>query len=219
VFLVDYDEWYGDSIRAIFATGPVIALLIAILSLIIYSKVYLERGILKILLLWSILHGTNKIVGGTLVGNLIGKGFGYFITYMYYSDTGKLIMSLLIITVSVIIGTISTKYWIMTSNSYYKNSKHSARRVFMISQVFIPYLLGVPIIWLISQPEVLRYETMVNFSMIFMILPVMMLHQFYQEYYFEEKALKIKWSYRIILFSIVFIIAYRIFLENGLRMG
>jgi len=218
-FLVDYDAWFADSIKTIFAAGPVVALIIAILSLIIYSLVYLETGILKTLLLWAIFHGSNKIIGGTLIGNLLGKGFGYVIMYLYYSDTGKLIMTLLMIMISVIIGTISTKYWIMSANSYYKFSKPSGRRLFMTSQVFIPYLLGVPIIWLINQPEVMRYNTLVNISMIFMILPPVLISHFYQEYYFEDKEKKITWSYRIILVSIILIAAYRILLGIGLRIG
>lgn len=218
-FLVDYDAWFADSIKTIFAAGPVVAFIIAVLSLIIYSMVYLETGVLKTLLLWAMLHGSNKIIGGTLVGNLLGKGFGYVIMYLYYSDTGKLIMSLLIIMVSVIIGTISTKYWIMSANSYYKFSRPSTRRLFITSQVFIPYVLGVPIIWLINQPEVMRYDTMVNIALIFMILPPVLLNKFYQEFYFEDKEKKIKWSYRIIIFAVVFIAAYRILLGIGLRMG
>jgi hypothetical protein len=195
------------------------ALIIAILSMIIYSMVYLETGILKTLLLWAILHGSNKIIGGTLVGNLLGKGFGYVIMYLYYSDTGKLIMSLLMITASVVIGTISTKYWIMSANSYYKFSKPRGRRVFITSQVLIPYLVGTPLLFLINQPEVMRYDTFINVSLIFMILPPVLLNQFYQEYYFEDKEKKIHWSLRIIIFALVFITAYRVLLGIGLRMG
>lgn len=218
-FLVDYDAWFADSIKTIFAAGPVIALIIAILSLILYSLVYLETGVLKTLLLWSIFHGSNKIIGGTLIGNLLGKGFGYVIMYLYYSDTGKLILTLLMIMLSVIIGTISTKYWIMSANSYYKFSKPSTRKLFMTSQVLIPYLLGVPLIWLINQPDVMRYDTLVNISLIFMILPPVLISHFYQEYYFEDKEKKITWSFRIILFSLIFIAAYRILLDIGLRLG
>jgi len=120
---------------------------------------------------------------------------------------------------SVIIGTISTKYWIMSANSYYKFSKPSGRRVFIMSQVFIPYILGIPIIWLINQPEVMRYDTMVSISLIFMVLPPIILNQFYQEYYFEDKEKKIQWSYRILIFTITFILLYRILLGIGIRLG
>lgn len=218
-FLVDYDAWYADSIKTIFATGPVVAFIIAMLSLIVYSIVYLETGVLKTLLLWAILHGANQLIGGILIGNLLGKGIGYVIMYMYYSDTGKLIMSLLIIMSSVIVGTVSTKYWIMSANSYYNYSKPHNRPLFIISQVLIPYILGTFLIWLISLPEVLRYDTLINISMIFMILPILILNKYYQEYYFEEGEIKIKLSYRIVIFAIVFIAAYRILLDQGLRIG
>ena len=218
-FLVDYDAWYADSIKTIFATGPIVAFIIAVLSLIIYSIVYLETGVLKTLLLWAILHGANQLIGGILIGNLLGKGLGYVIMYMYYSDTGKLIMSLLIIMSSVIVGTISTKYWIMSANSYYNFSKPHNRPLFITSQVLIPYIFGTFLIWLINQPEVLYYDTLVNIAMIFMILPPIILNKYHQEYYFEEGNIKIKLSYRIVIFALVFIAAYRILLDQGLRIG
>lgn len=218
-FLVDYDAWFADSIKTIFATGPIVAFIIAVLSLIIYSIVYLETGVLKILLLWAILHGANQLIGGILIGNLLGKGLGYVIMYMYYSDTGKLIMSLLIIMSSVIIGTVSTKYWIMSANSYYNYSKPHNRQLFILNQVFIPYIFGTFLIWLINQPNALLYDTLVNISLIFMVLPPVLLNKFYQEYYFDEEVRKIKFSYKIALFAIVFIATYRILLDQGLRIG
>jgi len=204
-FLVDYDDWFADAVKTIFATGPIIGLIIAFLSLIIYSKVYLETGVLKTLLLWSMFHGANAIIGGTLIGNLMGKGFGYVIMYLYYSDTGKLIMSLLMILLSIIIGTVSTKYWIMSANTYYNYSKPHNRPLFITSQVLIPYLVGTLSIWLITLPEGLRYDTFVNISMVFMVLPPLLLNKYYQEYYFDEEPRKIKYGINIILFSIIFI--------------
>lgn len=218
-FLVDYDDWFADAVKTIFATGPIIGLIIAFLSLIIYSKVYLETGILKILLLWSIFHGANSIIGGTLIGNLMGKGFGYVIMYLYYSDTGKLIMSLMMILLSIVIGTVSTKYWIMSANTYYNYSKPNNRPVFIMSQVFIPYIIGTLSIWLITLPEGLRYDTFVNIAMVFMVLPPLLLNKYYQEYYFDEEPKKIKYGINIIIFAIIFIMALRTLLDSGLRIG
>jgi hypothetical protein len=218
-YLVDYDAWYGDSIKTIFAAGPVTALLIAILCIIIYGFVYLETGILKTFLLWTVFHGLNKIVGGTFVGNLIGKGFGYVIMYLYYSDTGKLVMSLLMLLLSIIIGTVSTKYWIMSGNSYYNFSKPHNRPVFIFSQVFLPFLLGNFIVWAVTQPESQAYTTMVNMYMILMVLPSMLINKYYQEFYYDEEPRKIKLSINTIFITIIIILTYRILLDSGLRIG
>jgi len=218
-FLVDYDDWFADSVKAIFATGPIMGFLIAFLSLIMYSIVYLETGLLKNLLLWAIFHGVNRLVMGTLVGSMIGKGFGYVVMYMYYSDTGKLIMSLLMIAISVIVGTVSTKYWIMSANSYYNYSKPNNRPLYIISQVLLPYILGNIIIYLINLPEFVYYDFLVNIFMIFMILPPLFLNKYQQEYYFDELPKKIQISVKTLLFALVFIGAYRILLDYGLRIG
>jgi len=218
-FLVDYDDWFADSVKAIFATGPVMGVLIALLSMIIYSIIYLENGILKTLLLWAIFHGFNRIINGTLIGSMIGKGFGYVVMYLYYSDTGKLIMSLMMVSISVIIGTVSTKYWIMTANSYYNYSKPNNRQVFILNQVFLPFVFGNIIIYLINIPEVKFYDTLVNIAMIFMILPPILLNKYQQEYYFDESPKRINVSLKVLIFTIIFIASYRILLDFGLRIG
>ena len=218
-FLVDNDAWYADSIKTIFASGPIVGLLIAILSLIIYSIVYLETGLLKTLLLWAIFHGFNRIINGTLIGAMIGKGFGYVISYLYYSDTGKLIMSLLMISLSIVIGTISTKYWIMTGNSYYNFSKQKDRKLFITSQVLLPFVLGNIIIYLINIPKVVFYDTLVNIFMLFMIFPILLLNKYEQDYYFDESPKSIKLSIKLLIFTLLFIGIYRILLDYGLRIG
>jgi len=218
-FLVDYDAWYADSVKAIFATGPIIAVLIGILSLIIYSKVYLENGLLKILMFWAIFHGFNKIINGAFIGSMLGQGFGYVIMYMYYSDTGKLIMAILMILFSVIVGSFGAKYWVMSANSYYNFSKTKDRPLFILSQVFLPFLIGNILIYLLTQPETVFYDTMVNAFMLFMILPSLFLSKQYQDYYFDEEPRTIKISYALILFTLLFIGSYRYFLDIGLRIG
>ena len=218
-FLVDYDDWFADSVKAVFATGPIMGLLIALLSMIIYSIVYLETGLLKNLLLWSVFHGINRIVSGALVGSMIGKGFGYVVMYLYYSDTGKLIMSLLMISISVIVGTVSTKYWVMTANSYYNYSKPHNRQLYMLNQLLLPYIFGNIIIYLINLPKFVYYDFLVNIFMIFMIIPPLLLNKYQQEYYFDEEPKSIKISIKTLLFAIAFIGIYRILLDIGLRIG
>jgi len=218
-FLVDYDDWFADSVKAIFATGPIMGLLIALLSMVIYSIIYLENGILKTLLLWAIFHGFNRIVNGTLIGSMIGQGFGYVIMYLYYSDTGKLIMSLMMVSISVIIGTASTKYWIMSSNSYYNFSKPDNRQVFILNQVFLPFVFGNIIIYLLNMPEPVFYDTLVNIAMLFMIIPPMILNKYQQDLYFDETPKSINISIKTLLFTVVFVAVYRILLNYGVHIG
>jgi len=218
-YLVDYDDWYADSVKAIFASGPVLAVIVATLVLILYSKVYLEDGLMKLLLLWGMFHGFNSILGGAFIGALTGKEFGYTIMYLYYSDTGKLIITLLALLVMIVLGSSSVKFWIFSANTYYNFSKPEKRQVFIVSQVLIPFVLGSGIIFLINQPKLTAYNLLVNLSLIFMLLPVLLLSRYHQEYYFDEKKKKIKLSIRTLLIVILVLALYRIGLGYGLRMG
>lgn len=218
-YLVDYDDWYADSVKAIFASGPVLAVIVATLVLILYSKVYLEDGVMKLLLLWGMFHGFNSILGGALIGALTGKEFGYTIMYLYYSDTGKLVIALLVLLIMVVLGSSSVKFWIFSANTYFNFSLPAKRQVFIVSQVLIPYLLGSGIIFLINQPKLTVYNLLVNLSLIFMLLPVLLLSRYHQEYYFDEKKKRIKLSIRTLLVVLVVLALYRIGLGYGLRMG
>lgn len=218
-YLVDYDDWYADSVKAIFAAGPILAVFVATLLLILYSKVYLEDGLVKLLLLWGIFHGFNSILGGSLIGALTGKEFGYAIMYMYYSDTGKLVIALIVVLLMVVLGSSSVKFWIFSGNTYFNYSKPAKRQVFIISQVFIPYVFGNALIFLINQPKITAYHILVNLSLLFMLLPVLILSRSHQEYYFDEKKKHIKLSVSTLIAAIVLIAIYRIGLEYGLRLG
>ncbi|MBN2237038.1 MAG: hypothetical protein JW729_05735 [Bacteroidales bacterium] len=218
-YLVDADAWYADSVKAIFASGPVLALIVATLVLILYSKVYLEDGVLKLLLLWGVFHGFNSILGGALIGALTGKEFGYTIMYLYYTDTGKLIISLLMILLMIVLGSSSVKFWIFTGNTYFNFSTPAKRQPFIVSQVLIPYVVGNLLIFLINQPKQTGYYVLVNLSLIFMVLPVLLLSRYHQEYYFDEKPKKIKLSISTLFVAIFLIALYRIGLDYGLRLG
>jgi hypothetical protein len=218
-YLVDYDAWYADSVKAIFASGPILCTIIATLWVILYSKIYLEDGLLKLLLLWGIFHGFNSLLGGALIGALSGKEFGYAIMYMYYSDTGKLVIALVMLLLMVVLGSSSVKFWIFSANSYFNFSKPGKRQLFIVSQVFIPYLLGNALIILINNPKQTAYHIMVNLSLIFMLIPVLLLSRYHQEYYFDEKNKKIKLSVSSLLAVVILIAIYRIGLEYGLRFG
>jgi len=218
-YLVDVDDWYADSIKAIFASGPLLSVIVATLLLILYSKVYLEDGMLKLLVLWSVFHGYNALLGGTFIGALSGKEFGYVIMYMYYSDTGKLVIALITILTMIILGSSSVKFWIFSANTYYNFSKTTKRTAFVVSQVFIPYLLGNALIYFINQPKQTSYHLLVNLSMLFMLLPVLLLARYQQEYYFDEKKKHIKLSWTTLVAAAVLVLLYRIGLDYGLRLG
>ncbi len=218
-YLVDYDDWYADSVKAIFASGPILAVIVATLVLILYSKVYLEDGVMKLLLLWGMFHGFNSILGGALIGALTGKEFGYTIMYLYYSDTGKLVIALLVLLIMVVLGSSSVKFWIFSANSYFNFSTPAKRQVFIVSQVLIPFVFGSGIIFLINQPKLTAYNLLVNLSLIFMLLPVLLLSRYHQEYYFDEKKKRIKLSLRTLIVVLLLLALYRIGLDYGLRMG
>ena len=75
-----------------------------------------------------------------LWGTLLNKGFGYVITYLYYSDTGKMIFS--IVAIFFLVATTFyeeekdiTKAYLLGANSYVRKPIDSEKFISVLQQI------------------------------------------------------------------------------------
>lgn len=217
-YIVEEGGWTMDAIKTVFAAGPVIALLIAVVCVLLYSQIYAERGVLKLLILWAIFHGFNQIIMGILAGSFTGQGIGYVISYSYFMDTDKLIISIVMISLALAIGLISIRVWVNTANSYYTATLSHDRKQFIIAQVFLPYLLGNGIILLVTLPHFIFFDTIINFSLLIFLIPTLLRGHLQPDTFFEtEEEITVRWRYRIFIFAVLFIASVRYSLHIGIR--
>jgi hypothetical protein len=218
-FNISPEAWYHDSVRTIFSAGPLITFVVGITFLIIYSNISDLTGPFKLFFLWGFLHAVNMLFGAMLVGTLFETGVGHVISWMYIMDTGKVLYSIISIFLLVIAGLISTRHFLISGNTYYNEINRTNRTSFIISQVFMPYLLGNVFLILLRQPRFIFYDTFIGFTLIICLLPVLATYRSYNEMYFEEdeKSAKIAWFTLIILTTVI--LFFRGILGIGLRFG
>ncbi len=220
-FIVIGDSgWSFDAIKTIFSAGPVIAMLIGLISILIFSQVYAERGVLKLVLLWISFHGFNQIIMGTLVGSLMGQGMGYVVMYSYFMDTGKFILSVVMFVLALVLGWIFIRVWIQTANSYYTCSLSKDRPQFILVQVFFPYFIGNIIVLLVTLPDFNLFETVVNLSLLVFLMPTLFGASKQPDSFFEvEEDIDVRWRYKMFIFAIIFIVGIRYVLHFGIHFG
>ncbi len=217
-FIIGKTAWNFNSVKIIFSSGPFLSLIFAFLFLIVYSKVIEYDGFLKLFFLWGFAQAFTMFFGSLLIGSFLYKGFGYVFTWMYFSDTAKLVVSLSSIFALVLIGSLSTKYFLLSANIYFNFQKSYNRKLFVLSQIFVPYIAGNLILFLLKIPGNNYYDTFVLMSMILIIIPIFLRYKDFPDFFFDEehKTINIAWRYLILMIIVLLLI--RIGLNNGIRL-
>jgi len=218
-FLIRGIDWTSDSVSGVFSSSPAAMVLLAVFLLIIYNSVETERGILRLLALWMIYHALTRLFGEVLVGALMDKGFGFVILYMFMTDTGKVVLTILGFVLMITIGAWMTRRSLYTANIWFNDLYRSYRNKFIISQFFLPYLIGNLVIILIKIPGTSLYDIALNASMILFLIPLPIRSASFKDFYFDLEPRKAILNPILPLITIVIILIFRIVLDFGLRLG
>lgn len=217
-WLVKPDQWYGDSVKMIYASPPIVSGIIAVFLAIIFSYIHTDRALGKLFILWSLLHGFNAFFGSLLIGSIFGKGFGYAIIWAYISDTEKVIYSIISILALFLIGVFTSRSFLVSANSYYASLENRKQRFFIWAQAIVPFLLGNMLIGMIMFPRILVYNMTVSLTLIIAIIPIGLAHRFYPSMYFEEEDIGRKFRPSMMIYALVFIVLYRLVLGFGVPL-
>ncbi|MEN8225683.1 MAG: hypothetical protein ABFS05_10025, partial [Bacteroidota bacterium] len=191
LWLVKPSQWFGDSVKMIYSSGPLLAGILAVFLAIIFSYVRTDKGLAKLFILWSFLHGFNAFFGSLLIGSLFGRGFGHAIIWSYISDSEKVIYSIVALTALFLIGVFTTKSFLISANSYYPMLDSRRYRSFIWAQLIVPFLLGNILIATVYFPEMPVYDMTVSLSLSLTIIPIALGYRFHHSMYFEEEEIRI----------------------------
>jgi hypothetical protein len=217
-FNISVEDWYHDSVKTIFSSGPIIALFTGISFMIIFNGRKESTGLFKLFFLWGFLHGISMFFGAMLVGTLFEKGIGHVISWMYIMDTGKVLYSIISIFMLVLAGLIVVKPFLISGNSYFPKMTKLNRRGFIWAQVIIPCMTGIALLIALRWPRFMFYETFISLTIFISLLPVVSTYSAYTDLYFEEdiKPASVSWNYFFILLAVI--LFYRVALSVGISI-
>ena len=218
--LYTYSSLYTrPALILIFGMGPLIALLVTFAGyrLFLVSRKY--RYNVKVLFLWIIFHGLNSFFGAYIAGVITRTGFVYTTEWIFLSnvfDVEEIIFLIVSIIVLIASGVFFTRLHLTSASSALLIERKS-RIYFVISQVFLPGLLGIAVLIGINFPKN-PPELLVLYGATFlMILPVFTNYSSPSNAvinrFTKNSRVSIGWIY------IVLVIVLLVFLRSGLFSG
>ena len=194
-------------------------LIFSLITLILYFNVWQETWFIRLLFFWIFCHSIIHFFGEMLIGTLLMKGFGLSIVYIFLVEYKKLLIILIALFFMILSGFTLTKMAILSGNIYFNMVTKKNRSYFLQSQIFIPYILGFIIIFLIKMPDITKFDIFVNFTMFFIILPILIRGRSVKDLYFDPEIRKIRIRWVFLIAAIFGLVIYRMLFGFGVSIG
>ncbi len=217
-YLIRSRDWTEEAVKVVFNTGPLVAFMVTLISLTIFALASHENWTIRLFIMWVILHAFTQSFGEMIIGALLNQGFGWVLAYLYFNDTEKMLL-----VVGILLGMLSgglflSRFLLLTGNIYFNNIGKGNRNPFLMTQTFLPFLIGTAIIILVKQPLKNGFELLVGGSMLLVLLPAILRARYTNDLYFDEEPRKIRIKWVWIFITILAFILFRIWFWNGVRI-
>lgn len=219
IFAIDQQKWSGDAVKMLFSVHPLVGTLLAIISIIVYTNMVESTGLFKMFLIWIFIHSVNLALGTVLSGSFVEKGFGYVLMYMYFSDTMRLILTILSAFAMLLIGYFISRKFLFSANTYFNDLTDSNIDFVVYGHIFIPSIFGTLFLMLMKLPKITEDDLFAIPSVLFIITPLMLRYSYYPNFYFQEEKVGIKLDKLLLFTTLVVIILFRVGLEFGITIA
>ncbi len=206
----------------IFAAGPVMCLILAFAMLKLYFSKKLFNKRLRLFYLWGFINGINFFFGSYLVGFATRTEFIYASEWLFMSsmfDVEEIVFAVLSITISLLIGRVITPLFLLSANHPILITT-KFRFIYVITNIFIPWMIGVLVFLFLSQPIYYLPLTLKTLTPAFILFPSLLTYNSVKNDNIAStgkvQANYFRWSIVIIVAALLFF--YRVLLNFGLEI-
>jgi len=211
-----------SALVVIFAVGPFASMILAFtfLKLFFIEDDFLKR--FKLFYLWGFICGSNMFFGAYIAGFFTRTEFIYTTEWLFMSsmfDVEEIVFAVLSMVTMMAIGRIVTPLFLMSSGSV-TLLQPGFRFFFMISQVILPWVAGMLILFLITLPSFYIPLILKTITPGLILVPAFL---FYDSIKFENihktgviQRNYFHWSIFIAVIALLFF--YRVILTFGIRV-
>jgi hypothetical protein len=162
-------------------------------------------GYMRLFLLWAMFHMITYFFSGMLFSVLFYRRIGYAIWHMFDYYNINFFFAAIAFIFLLVLGFVYAGQFLSSGKMYFNHLVDRNRMPFIMAQVILPFYLGLIIIVLLMIPDISYTLTAMNFSMLFLLLPVQLKSAHYPEIQYdkEEKDISIKWDWVFLSFVIV----------------
>lgn len=212
-----------QALVVIFAMGPLLSLMLAFVFLKLYFTENPIARRFKLFYLWGFICGTNMFFGAYIAGVFTRTEFIYTSAWLFMSrgfDTVEMIFTAISVVTLLIIGRIVTPLFLLSSGSV-TLIKPEFRLFFVFSQVILPWLTGILILFLITLPNYYIPLIFKTLTPGLIMIPTLFLYNSIQYDNIHQSGViqrnYFKWG--IVIAVVVLLFFYRVILSFGLKVS
>jgi hypothetical protein len=208
--------WDRLNIIIITLSGPANSLF---LGFFFYNYLYFKAKSfprLQLFYLWAGLLAFAHFFAAFIAGVVTNKGFGYVPLWLFWNDFTKFFFTFIALVSLALIGYYSASRFQSTSNNMFRIQKQN-RALFYLHQVFIPFIIGFAITYVVKLPNNVAYDTLIlAFSTI--MFGAVFFHINAKPHPFskpQNSQANLNWI--LILLALVSLYFFRVYLAEGLH--
>lgn len=217
-------EWTRTHVLAFNGLPALLCLLIAFLSLLLFTYFKKSAGGMRVFMLWFTLQAFVYGIGMTLANLITGEGFYHAAAWLYLNDIVKVAIALLCFAGLVTVGFFSIKSFLRMSVSQ-SLIAGGRRRKFLSKVVFWPWVVGVIVFLALNFPTVLEGQSTivpsmiyVQFTMLIIIIPAITFSGLHNSVRLIKHTNKKRIQFVALALSVVLIGFIKIYMAQGVRM-
>jgi hypothetical protein len=220
----DFSPLYTrQALVVIFASGPILSIMMAFVFLRLFFSENVSIRRFQLFYLWGFICGANMFFGAYIAGFFTRTEFIYTSEWIFMSNVFD-IEEIIFVTISFImlfiIGRIVTPLFLLSSGSV-TLIKPDVRVFFIISQVILPWLTGIFVLFLITLPTYYIPFILKTITPGIMLLPSLYLYDLLKYENIHQSGViqrnYFRWSIVIVVVAILFF--YRVLLGWGLKVS
>ncbi|RLD34354.1 MAG: hypothetical protein DRI88_05845 [Bacteroidetes bacterium] len=218
IYHVKQTDWTHDSVKVIFGSGPLLTFIIGLLSLVAYASMSEETEKIKLYLLWLSLNAFNYVFSGIIIGIIFKVRIAHLFIWMYFNDSQLLMMAIVGFFGILITAFVMTRRIAFSANIYFNDLNERNFPFFIMSQIILPFLLGVMLVVLYFVPQIHVMEMYVWIGLAIILLICSVNISNYDPVYFDEEERSIKVSWVALLISTLLILLLRFTMNHEILL-
>lgn len=214
IYHVKQTDWSHDAVKVMFGTGPLLTFITGLLSFVALASLSEETEKIKLYLLWLSLNAFNYVFSSIIIGIIFKVRIAHVFLWLYFNDSQLLMMSIvgffgLLITAFVMAPRIA-----FSANIYFNNLNKRNFPFYIMSQVFVPFLIGsgLVVLYFFPQIHVIEIYVWIGLALILIVAAVMISN--YDSRYFDEDVRQIRISWTALVVSVILILIIRLILNQ-----
>lgn len=219
-FHIEPYQWTHDAVFVIFSSGYILTFILGLLSLLAFMSLTGEAVPVKIFFFWVVMHSSNFVFGGLLLGNLLTEGIGHVFNWMYLLDTPRMIISITGFFGLLMTALYAARLISISADAYFVKYNEKMSPFFITAQVLVPYLIGSVLIFLYYLPKNMFHEKYGWIILGIMLLIFVLRARFTDDLLFEEdENRRIRLMRGLVFFTVIVFISSRLILSEGVTLN